>query len=185
MARGLGIVIRGRFRWLLVILGAIVAGFIGQRLFGGEEVSGKLISSRPVAAIGSGSGAVAVADDGTVLTWLQLPESMVLPQLSLAAPPKGPRVRGPALEEVRVLAATPADLRPYVAASRVGASGVDIELSSGIELRFGDAAAADRKWRAAAALLADPELTSLDYVDLHAPQHPSVGGSGHTLPPVP
>jgi len=185
VARGLGIVMRGRLRWLLVILAVILAGFVTQRIVGGKTVTGKLVSSRPVATIGSGSSSVPVADDGTVLTWLQLSESVALPQLSLSVPPKGSRVQGPALEQVRVLAAVPADLQPYVAASRIGASGVDVELSSGIELRFGDAAAAGRKWRAAAALLADPELTSLDYVDLHAPQHPSVGGSGHTLPPVP
>lgn len=174
-----------RLKWALPILGAILAGFVAQRVVGDTVVTPRLTSSRPVAAIGSGSTAVAVADDGTVLTWLRLPEGVVLPRLSLTAPPKGLRVQGPALEQVRVLAATPADLRPYVAASRVGASGVDVELSSGIELRFGDAAAAGRKWRAAVALLADPEVTSLDYVDLHAPRHPSTGGSGHTLPPVP
>jgi hypothetical protein len=178
-------VTRGRLRWLLAILGVVLAGFLAQRFVGGETVTGKLVSSRPVATIGSGSSAVPVADDGTVLTWLRLPEGVALPQLSLTAPPKGPRVRGPALEQIRVLAATPPDLAPYVAASRIGPSGVDVELTSGIELRFGDAAAATQKWRAAVALLASPEVTSLDYVDLHAPRHPSVGGSGHTLPPVP
>lgn len=172
-------------RGVLAIAVVIVAGFVWQRLFGGKVVTGKLVSSRPVATIGSGSSAVPVADDGTVLTWLRLPESVVLPQLSLTAPPKGPRVQGPALEQVHVLAAAPAELSPYVAASRVGESGVDVELSSGIELRFGDAAAAARKWRAAAAVLANPDVTSLDYVDLHAPGHPDVGGSGHTLPPPP
>jgi cell division septal protein FtsQ len=176
---------RGRLRWLVVVLGVILAGFVTQRVVGDTTAHPHLVSSEPVAVIGSGSSAVPVAEDGTVLAWLQLPESVLLPQLSLAVPPKGPRVQGPALEQVRVLAAAPAELQPYVAASRIGPSGVDVELSSGIELRFGDAAAAGRKWRAAAALLANPEVTSLDYVDLHAPQHPSIGGSGHTLPPVP
>ncbi len=36
----------------------------------------------------------------------------------------------------------------------------------------------------AAAVLADPSITALDYVDLHAPRRPAVGGSGHTLPPM-
>jgi len=170
---------------VLAIAVAIVAGFVWQRLFGGKEMTGKLVSSRPVAAIGSGSGAVPVAEDGTVLTWLQPPASVVLPQLSLTVPPQGPRVQGPALEQVHVLAAASAELSPYVASSHVGESGVDVELSSGIELRFGDAAAAARKWHAAAAVLANPEVTALDYVDLHAPGHPEVGGSGHTLPPAP
>ena len=37
-----------------------------------------------------------------------------------------------------------------------GESGVDVELRSGIELRFGDASRAIEKWKAAAAVLADP-----------------------------
>jgi cell division septal protein FtsQ len=151
----------------------------------GSSPKPHLVSSEPVAVIGSGSSAVPVADDGTILTWLQLSEEVRLPQLPLEAPPKGPRVQGLALEQVRVLAAAPADLRPYLATSRFGESGVDVELTSGIELRFGNAAAAARKWRAAAAVLADPEVTALDYVDLHSPGHPATGGSGHTLPPIP
>jgi cell division septal protein FtsQ len=164
----------------------IFAGAAYQLLFGTDTVAPQLVSSTPVALIGADSGeAVAVAGDGTVLTWFAVPEESDLPQLPLEAPPKGPRLQGPALEQVRVLAAAPAALRPYVAGSYYGESGVDVELSSGVELRFGDSTQAARKWRAATAVLADPEVTTLDYVDLHAPSHLSVGGSGHTLPPVP
>lgn len=177
--------IRGWLRWALVILAVILAGFITQRIVGGKTVTPHLVSSRPVAAIGSGSEAVAVAGDGTILVWLPAPEEGSLPQLPLAEPPKGPRLAGPALEQVRVLAATPAPLRPYVASSYYGESGVDVELATGIELRFGDATQVARKWRAATAILADPSLTALDYVNLYAPARPSVGGSGHALPPIP
>lgn len=172
-------------RGVLPIAVLILAGFVAQRLLGGRSVTGKLVSSEPVATIGSGSSAIPVADDGTVLAWLRLSEDVRLPRLPLAAPPEGPRVQGPVLDQVHVLAAAPAALRPYLAASRLGASGVDVELTSGIELRFGDASAAVRKWKAAAAVLADPEVTSLDYVDLHAPRRPATGGSGHALPPLP
>ena len=74
------------------------------------------------------------------------------------------------LEQAQVLGAAPPALRPYVEGSYYGESGVDVELTSGIELRFGDASQAARKWRAAAAVLADPSITALDYVDLHAPE---------------
>jgi len=179
-------VIRGWLRWALVILGVILAGFVFQRIVGGGRAAPpRLVSSRPVAAIGSGSSAVPVAEDGTVLDWLHLPEGAALPQLPLTTSPKAPRLRGPALEQVRVLAAAPADLRPYLLSSRYGETGVDVELSSGIELRFGNATAAARKWRAAAAVLASPEVTAFDYVDVQAPGHPAIGGSGHALPPVP
>lgn len=167
-----------------MILAVILVAFVAQKIVGGKTVEPQLVSSEPVAMIGSGSEAVAVADDGTVLTWLALPADSNLPQLSLSTAPKGPRVEGPVLEQVRVLAATPPALQPYVAGSHFGESGVDVELSSGIELLFGNAADAARKWRAAAVVLADPSITALDYVNLLVPGHPAVGGSGHTLPPI-
>ena len=175
---------RWLYRGVIVILAVIVVAFVYQKVFGGKTVEPQLVSSEPVATIGSGSEAVAVADDGTVLTWLALPEDSNLPQLPLSSTPKGPRVEGSALEQVRVLAAVPPALRPYVASSSFGESGVTVELSSGIELLFGSASDAARKWRAAAVVFADPSITTLDYVNLMAPGHPTVGGSGHTLPPI-
>ncbi|HMC49527.1 MAG TPA: cell division protein FtsQ/DivIB [Solirubrobacterales bacterium] len=175
---------RWLYRSVAVILTVILIAFLYQKVFGGTTVEPHLVSSEPVAVIGSGDEAVAVADDGTVLTWLALPEDVRLPQLPLGSPPKGLRVEGPVLEQVRVLAAAPAALRPYVAGSQFGESGVDVELSSGIELRFGSVSDAARKWRAAAAVLADPSITALDYVDVTAPGRPAVRGSGHTLPPI-
>jgi cell division septal protein FtsQ len=175
---------RRLYRGGIVILAVIVVAFVAQKVVGNKAVEPHLVSSEPVARIGSGSEAVAVAEDGAVLTWLELPEDSKLPLLPLGSAPKGPRVAGPVLEQVRVLAATPPALRPYVAGSHLGESGVDVELTSGIELLFGSAADAARKWRAAAAVLADPSITSLDYVNLLAPGHPAVHGSGHTLPPI-
>lgn len=137
------------------------------------------------ATIGEGSEAVGVVGSGAVVRWLPLPEEPPLPRLSLEEAPKGGRVRGPALDQVRVLAAVPDDLRPYVASSYYGDHGVDVELTTGIELRFGDATQAPRKWRAAATVLADPSVTALDYVDLRAPSRPSYGGTEHELPAAP
>lgn len=172
-------------RGALPIVVVILAGFVAQRLVGDKMVAGKLVFSRPVAVVGSGSDARAVAADGAILAWFPVSEEAGLPALPLETPPQGGRVRGPVLEQVRVLAATPPGLSPYVERSYFGESGVDVMLVSGIELRFGDAVQAARKWRAAAAILADPTVTTLDYVNLHSPAHASVGGSGHTLPPLP
>lgn len=168
-----------------MILAVILVAFVYQRVFGGKTVEPHLVSSEPVAVIGSGSSAVPVAADGTVLAWLPPPEEGSLPRLPLEAPPKGPRLQGPMLEQTRILGAALPELLPYVESSSYGESGVDVILSSGIELLFGDATDAARKWRAAAAVLADPEVTALDYVNVVAPGHPSTGGSGHTLPPIP
>jgi hypothetical protein len=137
------------------------------------------------AAIGEGDEAVAIAGNGAAVRWLPLPEDPPLPRLPLEEVPKSGRLRGPSLEQVRVLAAVPDALRPYVAGSYFGESGVDVELTTGIGLRFGDSNQAARKWRAAAAILADPSVTALDYVDLRAPNRPAYYGSGHELPSAP
>lgn len=176
---------RWLYRAVVPVLVVIAVALVWQKAFGGKTVTPRLVSSRPVAAIGSGPNAVAVAEDGTILTWVPSAGAETLPRLPLESPPQGPRVRGPALEQVRILAAAPPALLPYVEGSYLGESGVDVELTSGIELRFGNASEAARKWRAAVAVLASPEVTTLDYVNLYAPAHPSTGGSGHALPPVP
>ncbi|HEX8690651.1 MAG TPA: hypothetical protein VF729_10465 [Solirubrobacterales bacterium] len=144
-----------------------------------------LVLPKATATIGSGEEAVPVGPNGEILTWLTLPDGVQLPRLPLTTLPAKPRLGGPLLEQARVLGAAPAALRPYLASSYHGESGVDVELRSGIELRFGDASRVAEKWEAAAAVLADPSITALDYVNLHAPRRPTVGGSGHTLPPLP
>ncbi len=171
---------------LAAILVVIAVGFAWQVLFGGgKTIGGQLVASRPVAVIGSGSQPVAVAADGSLLGWFQVPEESDLPRLPLESPPESGRLAGPALEQAEVLAATPPALRPYVEGSHFGESGVEVELTSGVELRFGPATQAARKWRAVAAVLADPSVETLDYVNVVAPSRPTTRGSGHTLPPPP
>jgi cell division septal protein FtsQ len=172
-------------RLLVVPLAVALAAAAYFLLLRNTSVTAHLIPTRPTAMIGSGSDAVAVGSDGAILSWLPSPEEGSLPKLPLDTAPEGGRLQGPVLEQAKVLGAAPAALRPDLEGSYFGESGVDVKLTSGIELRFGSASQAHRKWRAAAAVLADPSVTTLDYVDLYAPSHPSVGGSGHTLPPVP
>lgn len=173
-------------RVLLAALVAVVtlaAAF--QLVLRDNEVSGEVVGTRPVATIGSGSEAVGVAADGTVLRWLPLSEEVALPQLPLGTPPDKVRLAGTLLAQARVLGAAPEALRPHIAGSFYGESGVNVELRAGIELRFGDASRLEKKWRAAATVLADPSFTAADYVVLHSPRRPSVYGSGHELPPIP
>jgi hypothetical protein len=173
-------------RWLLaILLAALTLAAVYQFGFRDKVVSPRVVSSQPTSMIGTGSSAVGVSADGTVLSWLPLPANASLPQLPLSTPPKQPRLAGTALQQARVLGAAPTALRPYIQSSFYGTSGVDVELKAGVELRFGDASRAAQKWKAAAAVLAAPSVTSLDYVDLHAPGRPDVGGSGHTLPSAP
>lgn len=170
-------------------LGAVVlVGLLGILaylfVFRASEVAPHLTVALPVAAIGEGDTAVAVSGDGVVLDGLPAPKEGTLPRLPLSEPPKSGRLAGPMLQQARVLGAAPAALRPCIAGSYYGETGVDVELRSGIELRFGDASRVEEKWRSAIAVLADPSITSLDYVDLHSPRRPAIGGSGHALPTV-
>jgi cell division septal protein FtsQ len=172
-----------RRRLLAVLLILVAAGAVYWFALRKTTVESHLVPPRATAVIGSGSNAVAVGADGQLLAWLPLPEAAQLPKLPLSEPPRGGELGGPVLQQARVLGAAPPALRPYLASSSYGEDGIDVKLRSGIELRFGDASRAVEKWRAAAAVLADPSVTALDYVDLHAPGRPAIGGSGHTLPP--
>jgi hypothetical protein len=165
----------------LIVVAALAAYWL---LIRDTTVEGGLRPTAATATIGTGSGAVAVGPEGQLLAWLPLSEDVQLPTLPLSAPPANGRLAGPVLQQARVLGAAPAALRPYIESSYYGESGVDVRLRSGIELRFGDASQAATKWKSAAAVLADPSIEALDYVDLHAPSRPAFGGSGHTLPPA-
>jgi cell division septal protein FtsQ len=166
----------------LVAVAAVAAYWFGIR---DRAVAPTVSAPVPAATIENGSEPVVVSSDGAVVSWLTLPEGETLPQLPAVEPPKGGRLKGPMLEQARVLGAVPDALRPYVERSYHGENGVNVVLSSGIELRFGDDSRASRKWRAAAAVLADPAITALDYVNLRVPSRPAVYGSGHLLPPLP
>jgi Cell division protein FtsQ/DivIB, C-terminal len=171
-------------RWLIVA-GVLAVVVVAVYWFGVRDrtVAGEVTVPPATATIGSGADAVAVGPGGELLAWFPVPEDAQLPSLPLVTAPKSGRLAGPVLAQAKVLGAAPAGLRPYLESSYYGESGVDVTLRSGIELRFGDASQAKAKWKAAAAVLADPSVTALDYVDLHAPGRPAVGGSGHTLPP--
>jgi len=174
-----------RRRLLIGALAVVAIAAVYVFLIRDTTAEPHLHAPRATSTIGTGSEAIAVGPDGEILAWLPLSEDLQLPSLSLSSPPKGGRLAGPVLQQARVLGAAPAKLRPYLESSYYGESGVDVMLRSGIELRFGDASQAATKWKAAAAVLADPSIEALDYVDLHAPGRPAIGGSGHTLPPPP
>jgi hypothetical protein len=175
-----------RFRLALGAVAVVVVAAAAFWSFGRTKTVAPRVQVPELAAtIGSGSEAIGVTSDGALVRWLPLPEEPPLPTLPLTQPPKHGHLAGPALAQAKVLGAVPDALRPYVASSYYGESGVDVNLTDGIELRFGDASQAARKWQAAATVLADPSITTLGYVDLHAPGHPAYGGSGHELPSAP
>ena len=50
-------------------------------------------------------------------------------------------------------------------------------LRGGIPVRFGNGREATQKWAAAAAVLADPKLDGLTYVDVRVPERAAAGGA--------
>lgn len=128
----------------------------------------------PVAYAQLGDEAVPVAADGTVLPGVHAPDHLP----TVAAEQQGGILTGPAADQVRVIGATPAPLLGLIeSASTTDESGIAIQLEGGVEVRFGTPAAAERKWAAAAAVLADDTLAALAYINVSAPARPAVGGA--------
>jgi hypothetical protein len=152
-------------------------------LFGDTEVEPHLRFGLASSTIGEGEDAVGVTAEGAILAGGPPPRAE-LARLPISEPPKGDFLRGTLLTQAKILGAAPAPFRPCLEASRYGDTGVAVTLRSGIEIYFGDATRAAEKWAAAAALLADPEVSELDYVNVVSPRRPSTGGSGHVLPPA-
>ncbi len=173
-------------RWLAAVVLVAVALAAGYWfLIRDKTITASVHVPVLTSTIGSGEDAVGVSAEGRIVPFLEVPAEPPLPRLPLTEVPQSGRLAGPVLAQARVLGAAPAPLRPYIERSHYGESGVDVVLTSGIEVRFGDASQAKRKWKAAAALLADPEITTLDYVNVSAPGRPTWGGGEHSLPPAP
>jgi cell division protein FtsQ len=130
----------------------------------------------PVASIGAGEG-VAVAGDGTVLSGVGAGDQE-LPAIEVSNPPSSGRLDGVARSQAEVLGAAPAPLRPAIESAAVDKDdGVVVGLVEGIEIRFGDSSDAAAKWASAAAILADPKLDQVSYVDVRLPGRPAIGGA--------
>jgi cell division protein FtsQ len=130
----------------------------------------------PVAIVGAGEG-VPVAADGTVLTGVETGE-LELPAIESRSVPASGRLRGVGLAQTEILGAAPDPLRPAIRGIGVdGEHGVEVALAGAVELRFGDSRDAAAKWAAAAAILADPKLDQISYIDLRLPGRPAVGGA--------
>jgi len=133
------------------------------------------VQSRTAAGWVDADGGTLLAVDGTVLgSGVDRPDG--LPEIAGSGRSPGNRADGAELAAARVLGAVPAPLQGQVEKARVDDEhGVVAELNGGIELRFGSPGSADQKWGAAAAVLADPKLTSATYIDLSVPSRPVVG----------
>ena len=142
------------------------------------------VSERPPTMIVDSAGEqTPVAADGTLLTGVDVADDDHLPVLEISDPPKGAMLEGVELDQALVVGAAPVELRPLI--EKIGFSkelGVEVTLRGGIPVRFGTGSSAVEKWSAAAAVLADPKLTTLSYIDVRVPDRPAVGGANTASP---
>jgi cell division protein FtsQ len=86
-----------------------------------------------------------------------------------------------ALGAVEVLSGAPARLRARVSRAFSGPRGLTLDMRNGPQLIFGSRNELERKWLAAARVLADPSAAGAVYLDLRVPTRVAAGGLG----PVP
>jgi cell division protein FtsQ len=143
------------------------------------------VVERPPVAM---AGDVPVAADGTLLPGVDTGKEP-LPALDASVGEGGGTLDGPGREQAVILGAAPEPLVGVIERSTASDGGIEVRLTNGIELRFGDSSRAAAKWEAAARILADPGITSLTYIDLRIPDRPAVGGAVTTdaapEPPTP
>jgi cell division protein FtsQ len=138
----------------------------------------------PVLMVQSADGEVAVAGDGTVLRGLELGDAGAgLPVIQVDDLGQSATLSGAPLAQAQIAGAAPPPLRPLIEElSYDDELGVVVTMRGDIPVRFGTGAAAADKWAAAAAVLADPQLQTLTYVDVRVPERPSVGGQAEPTP---
>ena len=116
---------------------------------------------------------------------MEIPKDENLPVLEVEQAPQGAMLEGEELDQALVVGAAPEELLPLI--EKIGLSkeyGVELTLRGGIPVRFGNAAAAGEKWSAAAAVLADPKLDALSYLDVRVPERPAAGGADTAVAPT-
>jgi cell division septal protein FtsQ len=136
------------------------------------------VAERPPRMLVRGGGReVPVAADGTLLAGVPVGEAE-LPVLEVDEVPGEGALGGEPLEQALVVGAAPEPLRPLIEkVDYTDDYGVEITLRGDIPVRFGSGSGAQEKWAAAAAVLADPKLDALTYVDVRVPVRPAAGGA--------
>ncbi len=143
----------------------------------------EVIEHPPTAIARAGDREVPVAADGSLLPGVKVGDQR-LAELRVDELPSSGRLSGDPLSEALAIGAAPAPLRPLIAGASVSRDyGTVVSMRGGIEVRFGTRHRAHQKWVSVAAILADPKLTSLTYVDVRVPDRPAVGGASTASPP--
>jgi cell division protein FtsQ len=137
------------------------------------------VNERPPALVAQAGGReVPIAADGTLLAGVSAASELDLPVLELRELPQSGKLAGEPLEQALVAGAVPDELRPLIDDISYSKDyGVVVTMKGGIPIRFGPGARAEAKWAAAAAVLADPKLQALGYVEVRVPERPAAGAA--------
>ena len=131
----------------------------------------------PVMLATAGGQELPVASDGTVLPGVDVGEEK-LPKVAVEELPAQGRLEGDALAIALVLGAAPEPLRPLIdEVTFAEPEGVQVTLGGDVPVYFGGSEAAREKWNAVAAILANPRIDTLTYVDVRVADRPAVGGA--------
>jgi cell division septal protein FtsQ len=135
----------------------------------------------PIAMVEWSNRLVAVAGDGRILDGISASQ-LDVPMIEVTEAPSARGLEGEPLQQALVLGAAPVELRPVVEKVAFESGGVVLGIQNGVELRFGPADDLDAKWAAVSAVLADPKLETLSYVDVRIPARPVAGGDPSLTP---
>ena len=138
-------------------------------------VSIGVVEREPVATVRVGGALLAASSQG----WLLGPINhggKRLPMIVTSSARRGNRLTTSAvLTDLSVLGAAP---RPFIGAAAGVAEEygqVTVQLRAGPAIRFGRASQLQRKWQAAAAVLAAPSSRGASYIDVTVPRLPAAG----------
>lgn len=137
-----------------------------------------LVRERPPVLLATAGGeSLPVAGDGTVLPGVDVSD-LKIPSIGVDELPAQGRLSGDALQIARVMGPAPKALLELVEEISVGGEeGVQVTLRGGVPVWFGGSDDAAAKWDATAAILADPQIDTLTYVDVRVARRPSIGGA--------
>lgn len=135
----------------------------------------------PVLLATAGEESVPIAGDGTVLPGVDV-SGLKIPSIGVDGLPAQGRLSGDALQIARVMGPAPKPLLELVEEISIGGEeGVQVTLRGDVPVWFGGSDDAAAKWDATAAILADPQIDALTYVDVRVAERPSIGGAAPSV----
>lgn len=131
----------------------------------------------PVAQARISGERTAVSGDGYVLPGIAV-EGAKLPTLDEDARAKGGLLNDEGAAQAAILGGAPDELAEKIDGAEWDPErgGVVVTVEGLPELRFGDGSDAEKKWKAVAAVLAQPDVGTPAYVNVEVPDRPATGG---------